>query len=121
MPLTIEEIALAISGHRFAEAYPYLADDIAWTIVGSDAYAGRQAVIAACDQSAAYLAGVASDIVRSRTVVGDDAVVVDTLTRYVDPDGGVSTVASCDIYDFADGLLTAIVSYNIELPGPYGA
>ena len=40
---------------------------------------------------------------------------VDSLDRYTDPSGKVSVVASCDIYDFADGLVTEIVSYTVEV------
>jgi hypothetical protein len=35
--------------------------------------------------------------------------------RYVDADGGVSLVSSCDIYAFDDGVLTSITSYAVEL------
>ena len=111
------EIARAISSHRFEEAFPYLADDVSWTIVGAEPIAGKAAVIATCEESAAYLSGVTTEFRRFRTVVGENAVVIDSLADYVGPDGEKSTVASCDIYDFVDGRLTSIVSYNIEVAG----
>ena len=47
-------------------------------------------------------------------VDGGDAVVVDTRTVYRDADG-VSTVASCDIYEFRDGEVVTLTSYNVEV------
>jgi hypothetical protein len=42
-------------------------------------------------------------------------VVVDTLAEYVEPDGGSSTVGSCDVYAVADGRIAGITSYNVEV------
>jgi ketosteroid isomerase-like protein len=115
--LTTEKIARAFSSHRFELALPYLADDIVWTLVGADPLIGRKKVKKALDRTAAELATVTTEFQRYRTVVGEDAVVVDSLARYTDSGGGVSIVASCDIYDFAgDGRITEIVSYTVELP-----
>lgn len=43
-------------------------------------------------------------------IVGDDAVVVDVVARYDQPASSF-VVASCDIYEFVDGLVTTITSY----------
>ena len=43
MTLTPEAVATAFSGHRFAEAYPSLHDDVRWTLVGSSVIVGREA------------------------------------------------------------------------------
>jgi hypothetical protein len=49
-------------------------------------------------------------------VVADDATAaVDVVGRYVDADGGVSVVSSCDVYEFTGGLLTTLTSYAVEL------
>ena len=49
-------------------------------------------------------------------VVADgDRAAVDTVTRHTDADGTTGTVSSCDVYEFADGLLTGIRSYAVEL------
>jgi ketosteroid isomerase-like protein len=112
-----EKIARAFSSHRFKEALPHLADDIIWTLVGSEPVIGRKAVKQACKRTGAYLADVTTEFQRFRTVVGDESVVVDSLARYTEAGGDVSVVASCDIYDFVDGRVTEIVSYTVELPG----
>jgi ketosteroid isomerase-like protein len=115
--LTSEKIARAFSSHRFEIALPYLADDIVWTLVGSDPLIGRKKVKKALERTAADLAAVTTEFQRFRTVVGEDSVVVDSLARYTDAGGDVSIVASCDIYDFdGAGRITEIVSYTVELP-----
>ena len=114
--LMTEKIARAFSSHRFEVALPHLADDVVWTLVGSDPLIGRKAVKKACERTAKDLAGVTTEFQRFRTVVGEDSVVVDSLARYTDAAGDVSIVASCDVYDFDDERITEIVSYTVELP-----
>jgi ketosteroid isomerase-like protein len=111
-----ERIARAFSSHRFEDALPHLTDDIVWTLVGAEPVMGRKAVKKVCERTAKELADVTTEFQRFRTVVGDESVVVDSLARYTDARGDVSIVASCDIYDFADGRVTEIVSYTVELP-----
>jgi ketosteroid isomerase-like protein len=114
---TTEKIARAFSSHRFDAALPHLADDVIWTVVGSDPLVGRKKVKKAVERTAAGLASVTTEFQRFRTVVGEDSVVVDSLARYTDDAGDVSIVASCDLYDFdGDGCITEIVSYTVELP-----
>ena len=115
MNLSIEAIARAFSGHDFEAAYPYLADDVSWRIVGGEQLTGKAAVVGACEQSAAYLAEAATEFRQFRTLVGESWVVIDSLADYTDTEHKTSTVASCDIYDFQDGMLSEISSYNIEL------
>lgn len=115
MNLTIEEIARAFSGHNFQATYAYLIDNVAWTTVGDEHLAGKDDVIGRCEQSAAYLSDVKTEFRRFRVLVGDDWVVVDSLAEYTDREAKSSIVASCDIFDFRDGMLSEITSYNIEL------
>jgi ketosteroid isomerase-like protein len=114
--ITTEKIARAFSSHRFDLALPHLADDICWTVVGTAPMIGRKAVKKAIERTAKDLSSVTTEFQRFRSVVGEDSVVVDSLARYTDGGGDVSIVASCDIYDFADGRVTEIVSYTVELP-----
>jgi len=112
---TIDEIAQAFSSHRFAEAYPHLAADVRWDLVGGAPLTGRDAVIAACEESLAYLSQATTDFRKFRSVVGTDAVVVDSLAEYSAADGQTSVVASCDIYDFVNGEVATITSYTVEV------
>jgi ketosteroid isomerase-like protein len=113
---TIEEIARAFSGHDFEAAYPYLADDATWSVVGEDELVGKEAITRACERLVADLAGVRTDFRRFRALVGGDWVVVESLADYTDREQQVSAVASCDIYDFRDGMLAEITSFNVALP-----
>ncbi len=110
-----QQIAEAFSGHRFDEAYDHLAADVGWVLVGGATLAGRDEVVAACEQTAAALAGATTEFLRFRTVVGTDAVAVDAIARYVDGDGTASLVSSCDIYEFESDVVTTITSYTVEL------
>jgi ketosteroid isomerase-like protein len=107
--------AEAFSGHRFAEAYPALADDVRWDLVGEDALVGRQAVVDACEGTLAALGDGSTEFLRFVVVADGDRVAVDTIARYTDADGATGTVSSCDVYEFADDRLVAIRSYGVEL------
>ena len=113
--MTIEQIAEAFSRHAFATTYPHIAEDVVWDNVGGPQTTGKVDLIETCDQSAAYLAGVTTRFDRFRTIVGEDTVVIDSLADYIDGDGETTTVASCDLYDFTDGMLSRITSYTMEL------
>ncbi|MCY1144180.1 nuclear transport factor 2 family protein [Actinoplanes sp. Pm04-4] len=108
--------AAAFSAHRFADAYPALATDVTWVVQGSETRHGRDAVRALCEQTLADLAGTRTEFLRFVTIADGDRVAVDTLVRYTDPDGGVTDVASCDVYEFRDGALATITSYFAERP-----
>ena len=113
--MTNEEIARAVSGHQFDAAYPYLADDVTWTLVRQGRLEGKDAFIGACETTVAELNGVSTEFRQFRVLAGDDWVVIDTLAAYITADEPPANVASCDIYRFRDGMLTELTSYNIEL------
>jgi hypothetical protein len=112
-----QQIAEAFSGHRFPEVYHYLAADVRWMMPGEAVIDGRDAVVAACESSAAEMAQLASaEFSRFVSVAGNRVAAVDAVGRYVSPDGSVSVVSSADIYEFdREGLITAITSYAVEL------
>ena len=110
-----EEIARAISSHRFDEAYPYLADDVTWTLVGTGRLEGGQAFIDTCEATATELGDASTHFGQFRVLVGEDWVVIDSVAAYTAADGSKTDVASCDVYRFRDGKLVEATSYNIEL------
>ena len=72
---TIQQIAEAFSRHQFTDTYAaHFAADVRWVSVGESILEGRDAVIAACDQSSTDLAQVSTEFVRFRSIVGTDAV-----------------------------------------------
>jgi len=108
------DIARALSGHRFEEAFGHLADDVAWHLVGQVTLHGRDEVIAACRGTAEGLADTTTSWLRFVSAGSSDVVAVDVIARYDGPDGS-STVSSCDIYEFSGSSITAITSYAVEL------
>jgi hypothetical protein len=108
-------VAEAFSGHRFAEAYPALADDVRWELVGEDTLVGRQAVVDACEGTLAALGDGSTEFVRFVVVADGDRIAVDTVARYTDADGTTGSVSSCDLYEFSGDRLTGIRSYAVEL------
>ncbi|SNS83174.1 Limonene-1,2-epoxide hydrolase [Geodermatophilus saharensis] len=111
------EVAEAFSRHRFRDVYPVLAPDVVWTAVGSRRTVGRDAVVGLCEQTLAALAGTRVEFTRFVLVADGDAAACDVVARYTDP-GGTSVVASCDVYEFRDGALAVITSYDVELETP---
>lgn len=115
---TPRQIAEAFSGHRFSEAYDHLAPDIRWILIGGETLSGRERVIEACEQTLTELADTTSNFSRFLAIADDDAVAVDTISRYTAPDGTSTTVSSCDIYEFTADRVTTITSYTAELDSP---
>jgi ketosteroid isomerase-like protein len=108
-------VAEAFSGHRFADAYPALADDVRWDLVGEETLVGRQAVVDACEATLAELGDGTAEFLRFVVVAEGNTVAVDTVTRYTDAEGREGSVSSCDVYEFRDDTLVAVRSYAVEL------
>jgi len=117
---TNRAVAEAFSGHRFSDTYGHLASSISWTARGGSRTLGRDAVIAACEASARELGRMTTEFLTFRSIADGDSVAVETVGRYQEPDRDVSFVASVDLYDFADGKVTRIVSYATEIEDPGG-
>jgi hypothetical protein len=113
------QVAEAFSGHRFGEVYDRLAEDVRWVLPGRAPIEGRDAVVAACESSSADMAQLAgTEFVRFVSVADDRVAAVDAVGHYTGTDGSVSVVSSADVYEFAaDGRLTTITSYAVELDG----
>ncbi len=107
-------VGRAFSEHRFDEALPQLAKDVRWTIVGYMVLEGADAVRQTCRETLESLEDTTTTYDRCVIAVGDEVVAVDTLARYAGPNG-VTTVASCDIYEFTGEEITAITSYAVEV------
>jgi len=115
---SLRRAAEAFSGHCFADAYPALADDVRWELVGQETLVGRQAVEGACEATVAELGEGSAEFLRFVVVADDERAAVDTVTRYTSATGEVGLVSSCDLYQFRDGRLVDIRSYAVELePG----
>ena len=112
-----EDRARAFSGHRFEDTVDALAADVVWNLVGAARLEGKAAVVDACRGTAAGLEGATTTWLRFVSTGDGDIVAVDAIGRYEDSDG-VTEVSSCDIYEFADGRISAITSYTVDVdPG----
>lgn len=114
---SFEAIATAFSRHEFEDTYTYLADDVQWRTIGGELLYGKDAVMKSCNESTSYLSGVATTFTRLRAIVCETSIVIDSEATYTETTGGTSAVASCDIYDFGDGKVRSITSYNVGLDG----
>jgi ketosteroid isomerase-like protein len=114
------EVATAISGHRFRDAYAALSPDVRWVSVGEGELTGRQAVVDACEAALVALSAGTAEFLRFVVIADDEAVAVDSVARYADADGTTSLVSSCDVFEFRDGLLAAVRSYAVELRAERG-
>jgi len=113
---SLEDIASAFVHHEFSVAYPYFSDDVTWSLVGGVRFDGPAAVQSHCAASSAYLESVTTTFVGFSVMRGPDYVVVESEATYTESTGAKSAVASCDVFQFQEGLISSIVSYNIELP-----
>jgi ketosteroid isomerase-like protein len=107
-------VGRAFSEHRFDDALGHLSRDVKWTIVGGMVLEGADAVRGTCRETEESLKGASVHFDRCVTVGDRDTVAVDTVVRYVRPDG-VTAVASCAIYEFDDETITTITSYAVEI------
>ena len=115
MTLSNQVIAEAFSRHDYEVVYPRLADDVKWNLIGGDLLDGRDDVVRKCDDSAEYLATVATTFLSFRVIRADEYMVVESVADYVESDGQESRVASCDVYHFTGETLREVTSYNVEL------
>ncbi len=115
MSLDIDQIAEAFTSWRFAETYPYMADEIKWNIVGREELMGRAAVIDRCTDAAKFLETVSATLTKLKIIRAETCVIVEGAAQFQDQENQTSNVASCDVFQFSDGRLVGITSYVIEL------
>ena len=118
MSLIIDQIAEAFCSYRFAVTYPYMADEIKWSIIGKEELVGREAVIDQCNKAAKFLETVSATITKLKINRAETFVVVEGAAQFQDQENQTSSVASCDVFQFSDGRLVEITSYNVELNKP---
>ncbi len=118
MSLNIDQIAEAFCSYRFAETYPYMADDIKWNIVGKEELVGREAVINQCAGATKFLATVSATVTKMKIYRAETCVIVEGAAQFQDQENQTSSVASCDIFQFSDERLVEITSYVIDLNKP---
>ncbi len=107
--------ARSFATHDFASVAAHLADDVRWVLVGAATLTGKDAVSAAYQKTLHELESTGTHFRELRVVEAPDSVVVQAVADYTERDGSVSVVASCDVVDFTDDVVTVITSYTVEL------
>jgi hypothetical protein len=113
--MTNQQISEDFSKHHFEITFPHFSDTIQWHLIGDKVLIGKDDIMEMCRQSAQYLSGVTTRFKKFKTIISDNCVVVDSLADYIDESGDITTISSCDIYEFIGGQLSEITSYCIEL------
>ena len=114
MKTSIQDIALAFSGGKFDQVYPFLTERTQWNIVGENIYQGKAAIMEFCERTAAYFSEVITVFTLGNLVVGENSVAIDGTAEFIGSDGKHSHISSCDVYRFEDGMLLQINSYCIR-------
>lgn len=110
-----KQISLEFSGGNFEFAYPYLADDVFFNIVGNELVTGKKALIDFCNKTAQYFTQVTTKFNLDNVIADDNCVAINgTAEFYVAKDDRTNYISSCDVYKFKDGMLKEITSYCIS-------
>jgi len=115
MSLENHQLAEAFCRWKFTEVYPYFADEIKWNAVGRNEYVGREAVIAQCEEATKFLATVTTLYDKLKIHRAETCVIVEGTAQFQDREKRTLSVASCDVFRFAEDRLVEITSYVIDL------
>jgi glutathione peroxidase-family protein len=113
--MTKKQIAEAFSKHDFETTYPFINENIQWSMVGGENIIGKENVLKTCNESSNYLNTVKTNFIKFLILESENHIIIDSISEYIDQDNNVSKVASCDIYKFKKERLIGITSYCIEL------
>ncbi|WP_312314358.1 nuclear transport factor 2 family protein, partial [Empedobacter brevis] len=69
--MTPKQIAAAFSNGNFEQIFPYLADNVQWTVVGEDHFDGKPAVMNNCNQITSYFKSVTTHF-KTLNVIADN-------------------------------------------------
>ncbi len=115
MSLSIDQIAETFCSWKFAETFPYMAEEIKWNVINRAELLGRDAVIEQCGKAIKFLDTVEGTVTRLKSSRSGDTVFVEAAAQFRDKQNRTSSVASCDVFRFSDGQLVEITSYVIDL------
>ena len=113
MPISNQQISEAFSNGNFKFAFPFLADDIEWNIIGERILNGKEKVINFCSETATYFASVTTVFITENIIAADDVIAINGKGSFTNKEAKITNVSSCDIYNFKEGKLKKITSYCI--------
>lgn len=113
--MTTKDIAVSFSNGHFDRVYNSIAVDAVWEVVEEDTFAGKDAIIAQCEQVAGYFRSVTTDFKTLNLIADGNIVAVNGTADFTRDEQTVSFVSACDIYEFDDnGMIRRITSYCIQ-------
>ena len=114
MKHTQREIAESFSNGNFELTFPYLSENIIWSIIGENLFKGKSEVVANCRQISAYFQSVQTDFKTDDIIETDHKVVIRGTGEFIRDGKRVNLITACDVYEFNDhDELEKISSYCI--------
>lgn len=112
--MTPKQIAAAFSNGNFELTFPYLADNVQWTVVGEDDFDGKQTVIDNCNQIASYFKSVTTHFKTQNVIADNNRIAINGTAELCRNGKRINFVSACDLYEFNDdNQLQTITSYCI--------
>jgi len=113
--MTNKQIAEAFSNGHFELIFPYLANNVQWTVIGENFSDGKQAVMDNCNQIANYFKSVTTNFKTINVIADSSRVVINGTAEFIREGKRISFVSACDVYEFNDNKeLQTITSYCIQ-------
>jgi ketosteroid isomerase-like protein len=110
-----KQISLEFSGGNFEFAYPHLADDATWNIIGNEMLTGKADIIEFCNKTAEYFTQVTTEFKTDNIIIDGDCIAINgTAEFFIEKENRSNHISSCDVYKFKDGKLQEITSYCIS-------
>jgi len=113
--MTITEIVTAFSNGQFEQTYPYMSDNIEWTIIEENKFLGKKAVLQNCVLVGAYFKSVTTYFNILNTLTDNNIVAIIGTAEFLRDNKRLSFISACDVYEFDDNKqLVRITSYCIQ-------
>lgn len=112
---TVQRYMEAYSRWDHREVLACLTDDVEWVVPGAFHLAGREAFDSEIEGQGA--AGP-PEIVVTRLVEENNVVMAEGTVRNALEDGGVLSLAFCDVFMMRGGLIRSLTSYLMAVPEP---
>jgi ketosteroid isomerase-like protein len=113
MKVAIKQISEEFSNGNFKFCYDYLADNIVWDIVGDKIIQGKENVIGFCNKTAQYFLEVTTTFSMHNIIVDGNCVAINGTAEFINQEGKLTHISSCDVYRFKNEQLLNITSYCI--------
>lgn len=115
--MTFTDIAVSFSNGNFDRIYDSISEDAVWDVIEEDTFAGKDAIMAQCQQVAGYFRSVTTDFKTLNVIADGHSVAVNGTAEFIRDGSTVSFVSACDVYEFNEqGKIQRITSYCIQRP-----